>query len=221
MNLLLKQSKIKVGIVDDHSLVRKGIVSLLNSTDNIRSIFDFDDGDQALNWLSTGSLPDIVILDVNMPKRSGYEIAQQISAKYPNIKIIALSMFVDQFSIIEMIKSGAVGYLTKISDPLILIEAINTVANGESYFPPIVSSHIVNSIHDKKTEYSYLFSTLTLKERTFLKLLCQELTYIEIGKRMFLSPRTIDDYRIRLCKKFNVKGKTGLVVFAIQFKEFL
>ncbi|MDO8995648.1 response regulator transcription factor [Sediminibacterium sp.] len=212
---------IKVGIIDDHSLLRKGVVNLLETTEDIRCIFDYANGDIAIETLVSGIIPDIIITDVNMPIKNGFMVTKNILSRFPKIKVIALSMFSDELTIIEMIKAGAKGYITKGSDPSVLLEAIRVVFDGNSYFPSDVSTIISNKICKENDTLSSIVNTLSSQEKLFLKLLCEELTYNEIGEKMFLSTRTIDDYKIKLCKKLKVKGRTGLVIFAVLNKHFL
>lgn len=182
---------------------------------NYESLFDVDNGNEVIRQLQNHKIPDVLILDVNMAEKDGYQTAQWVSTHYPQVRILALSMFSDENTIIKMIRAGAKGYITKNSDPEKLKEAIDTLYEKGVYLPESLSAKIFSGIKNSILLSADKATNLTEKEKTFLSLLCQELSYQEIAGKMFLSPRTVDDYRKKLTRKLNVKGKSGLIVYAM------
>lgn len=206
---------ISLALADDHAMLRKGLIKLLMVFGNYESLFDVDNGNEVIRQLQNHKIPDVLILDVNMAEKDGYQTAQWVSTHYPQVRILVLSMFSDENTIIKMIQAGAKGYITKNSDPEKLKEAIDTLYEKGVYLPESLSAKIFSGIKNSILLSADKATNLTEKEKTFLSLLCQELSYQEIAGKMFLSPRTVDDYRKKLTRKLNVKGKSGLIVYAM------
>ncbi|WP_237722179.1 response regulator transcription factor [Sediminibacterium roseum] len=203
-------------MADDHAMLRKGLIKLLTVIGNYDALFDVDSGNEVIEQLKNHKIPDVLILDVNMAGRDGQQTAQWVSSHFPQVKILALSMFNDEATILRMIQAGAKGYITKNNDPEKLKEAIDTLYQKGIYLPESLSEKLFSGIKNNVLAIPEEPGLeLTAKEKEFLSLLTQELSYKEIADRMFLSPRTIDDYRIKLTKKLNVKGKSGLIIYAI------
>jgi two-component system invasion response regulator UvrY len=212
---MLLQKKISIAFADDHSMLRKGLVKLLLMNGNFESLFDVDSGIDAMEALKKHKIPDVLILDVSMAGKDGMETAQWVSKNFPQVKILALSMSSDEHTILKMIQAGAKGYVTKNCEPEKLIDAIETIYKNGVYLPDSLSAKIFSGIQNNLLSPINKLPLLNDKEKTFLSLLCQELSYQEIAGKMFLSPRTIDDYRKKLTKKLSVKGKSGLIVYAM------
>ncbi|MBV9988091.1 MAG: response regulator transcription factor [Chitinophagaceae bacterium] len=208
-------SKISIAFADDHAMLRKGLLKLLLVLGDYEAVFDVDNGMQVQEQMRNHKIPDVLILDVNMAEKDGYATAQWVSKNYPQVKILALSMFSDEATILKMVQSGAHGYITKNSEPEKLKEAIDTVYEKGVYLPESLSLKLMSGIRNNLQETETAAAVLTEKEKLFLSLLCQELTYPEIAERMFISPRTIDDYRKNLTRKLGVRGKAGLIIYAI------
>jgi two-component system invasion response regulator UvrY len=207
--------KISIAIADDHAMLRKGLIKILSIIGNYEPLFDVDNGDEVIEYLKKHIVPDVLILDVNMSGKDGYETAVWVTKHYPQVRILALSMFSDENTILKMIQAGAKGYITKNHDPEKLKEAIDTLYEKGVYLPDSLSAKIFSGIKNNVLFHEERSAVLNEKERNFLSLLCQELSYQEIADKMFLSPRTIDDYRKKLTKKLNVRGKSGLIVYAM------
>jgi len=204
-------------LVDDHSLLRIGLAQLLQSL-GYTVIFEADDGKEFIEKLSNTNLPDIVLMDINMPLMDGYETTQWLKTNYPDIKVLALSMYDNENSIIRMLKAGAKGYILKDSEPAELREAIDALISKGYYYSDLVSGkliHAINKIDDTGNDVNTV-SNLNERETDFLKYACTELTYKEIADKMFVSPRTIDGYRDALFEKLHVKTRVGLVMYAIK-----
>ncbi len=208
----------KVVLVDDHSLLRNGLANLIDSYDNFKVLFEADNGKDFINQLDTNNLPDVVLMDITMPEMDGFATAAWIKEHHPKIKVLALSMMDDDYSIIKMLKSGARGYVVKNTKAKELLEALNEIVEKGFYFNEQISNKIAHSVYspsDKTTENNGLM-TLTNKETEFLVLACSEKSYKEIAESMFISPRTVDTYRDSLFQKLNIKTRVGLVMFAIK-----
>jgi len=209
--------QINIAIVDDHTLFRNGVASLMGEFDELKVIFEAENGEQMQQILAkhAENLPQVILMDINMPVMDGYAATKWIKEKYPQIKILALSMFEDDKAVIRMIKSGAGGYVLKESKPKELLEAIKAINEKGVYINEMVSGKLLRSVSDKED-----IPEFSKKEIEFLKLCCSELTYKEIAEQMYVSPRTVDNYREALFLKLNIKSRTGLVLYAIQNEIF-
>jgi len=206
----MKTDKIRIAIVDDHTLFRNGVAALMREFDDLQVLFEADNGQHMQQMMDKKLLPQVVLMDINMPVMDGYAATGWLKEKYPEVKVLALSMFEDDKAVINMIKCGACGYLLKESSPKELLEAITIIFQKGMYINELVSGKMIRSL---TADSDPVFTT---NEVTFLKLCCTELTYKEIAHQMFISPRTIDNYREALFQKLNVKSRTGLVLYAIQ-----
>jgi DNA-binding NarL/FixJ family response regulator len=205
-----------IGIVDDHQLFVRSLCLLVNSFNAFETTIDALNGDQLLTKLKDmPELPEILLIDVNMPSRDGPSTATVIAEKYPLIKMIALSMNDDDISIISMIKAGCCAYLLKGVHPTELERALEEVHqfgyyNGDSF----------NVNHRRLSQRSASQHELHLTEREikFLQLSCSELTYKEIASQLFVSERTVDGYRESVFEKMKVHSRVGMVLEAIKLK---
>ena len=150
-----------------------------------------------------------------MAGKGGFETAQWVSTHYPQIRILALSMYSDEETIMKMIQAGAQGYITKNSEPEKLKMAIDTLYEKGVYLPDNLSAKIFSGIKNNILSNQHSVDELNEREKHFLSLLCHELSYKEIAEKMFLSHRTVEDYRKNLTRKLKVKGKSGLIVYAM------
>jgi len=211
----MQTEPINIAIVDDHTLFRNGVNALMSEFEELHVVFEADNGKMMQQMLGTHPLPQVILMDINMPEMDGYAATAWVRANYPKIKVLALSMFEDDKAVINMIRSGASGYLLKESKPKELLEAIKTVVAKGVYINELVSGKLIRTMSGADVS-----SELSTKEIEFLKLSCSELTYKEIAEKMFVSPRTVDNYRESLFAKLNLKSRTGLVLYAIQNEIF-
>lgn len=204
-------------LTDDHNLLRNGLASLVQSLGH-KVLFEADNGKHFIEKLNPAALPDIVLLDINMPEMDGYETAQWIKTNHPDIKILALSMYDNETSIIRMLKCGARGYILKDSEPAELRAAIEALMSKGFYYSDLVSGKLMHAINKMEDSGDGLKNLVPLSDREtdFLKYSCTELTYKEIADKMFVSPRTIDGYRDALFEKLHMKTRVGLVMYAIK-----
>lgn len=209
-------NKTRIIIVDDHKIVRDGIRSLLTD-DHFEIVGEATNGIEAIELLNS-VIPDIILIDINMPVMNGIECARQIISKYQGIKILALSMHNDEPHIRAMIESGSSGYILKNSGKEELVNAINTILGGATYFSDEVKESIMNSMLVKSTRDQGLKTKFELSEREIevLKLIVKENTNNEIANKLFLSPRTVDAHRRNLLEKTGSRNTAGLVRFAIE-----
>jgi DNA-binding NarL/FixJ family response regulator len=207
-----------VVLVDDHVLLRNGLANLIESFGDYKVLFQADNGKDFTNKLNSKVLPELVLMDINMPEMDGCETCMWLKNNQPEVKVLALSMYDNENSIIKMFQAGAKGYILKDSEPTVLKAAMHDVLTKGFYYSEMVTGKLIRRINesDDTNKKSANLNKLKENEVTFLKLVCSELTYKEIADKMFLSPRTIDGYRDDLFQKLNVKTRVGLVMFAIK-----
>ena len=212
---------IRVVIADDHELFRDGLKLMLQKAPNISLAGEAENGKDLLQLVEQTS-PDVVITDIKMPVMDGVEAAKKMTETYPAISIIALSMFDDDELILEMLEAGAMGYLLKNADKTELIDAINSVYNNKPYYCKQTSGRlaraIANSRHQERNKAKEpVFSD---REKEIIVLICQEYTNKDIGEKLFLSPRTVEGYRMKIMEKMNARNTVGVAVAAIRMGIF-
>jgi DNA-binding NarL/FixJ family response regulator len=212
---------IKIAMIDDHALLRNALAVIINSFKGYSVLLQANNGSHFIELLDPANLPDIVLLDVNMPIMNGFETAVWISDNHPGIKVIALSMISDERAIIKMLHSGAKGYLLKDTELDDLEAALQEVSEKGIYINDLLYRNIVHTINGKylanmEEHEQRVAVSLTEREREFLRLLCTDKSYKEIAATMCLSPRTIDGYRDSLFEKLKAVSRVGLVLFAIR-----
>lgn len=201
---------IKLGIVDDHQLYRKGLMSLLEKWGTLYEfVLEAMDGEKLTHLISQGTVPEVIIMDINMPRKDGFESITWLNEHYPRINVLVLSMVGQEESIVRMIKYGVKGYLTKDIDPDILHEALQTVVQGKFYYTDFLSRKLIHAIQGDDR------ITLTERELKFIKMACTEKTYQQIADEMCVSPKTVDGYRKALFEKLKVKSRVGLAMYAV------
>jgi DNA-binding NarL/FixJ family response regulator len=207
--------KIDIAIVDDHTLFRQGLVSLLSDSGKVNVIFDAENGQDMIHKLSRHPIPEVILMDITMPQMDGYESTKWIKENHPEIKVLALSMFEEDKPIIGMLKSGAGGYMLKQSRASDLVDAITGIAKQSFYINELVSGKLLRNIQNNQPVKT-LQVEVNVNELKFLELCCSDLTYKQIADMMNLSPHTIDNYREALFQKFETKSRTGLVIAALR-----
>ena len=207
--------QLKVYIADDHTLFRKAMVNLLRSFERVNVVKDAENGKELLGLIKN-EVPDVVIVDLQMPVMDGSEASKQILQKYPEIKIIVLTMHDSNKFILHMMDLGVHAFLLKNTEPDELEKAIYAVADKDFYHNDLVASVLRKSVKDRKPGQGALFKTaeLTEREKEILLLICQELTMKEIGQRLFLSENTVRNHRVNIMEKVGVNNIVGLVKYA-------
>lgn len=205
---------IKIALADDHNLFRKGVEELIEDFDNMEVLYSVSNGQELVQKLSSGTLPDVCLLDINMPELNGFETAKAIKAQWPDVKILAVSVYDSEYNIIGMLRAGAGGYILKDAQPDSLKKAIEGLYQNGFYHSEMVTGKILHQLISQPEEIHS--SQLQEKEIAFLKHCCSEKTYKEIADAMGISHRTIDGYRDQLFEKLNIKSRTGLVMYALK-----
>jgi DNA-binding NarL/FixJ family response regulator len=208
--------KIKVILVDDHTLFRKGMQFLLDEYDDIEIIAQASNGKEFLEILS-GKQADVILIDIEMPVMNGIEATEQAIKLYPDLKIISLSMYGEEEYYYKMINAGAKGFILKNSDIDEVTRAIRTVMNGSTYFSSDVLYNVVKNITDV-TEKKENLPQLSERELEVLAHICKGLSNEQIGEKLFISKRTVEKHRSNLLSKTNCKNTANLVMFAIDNK---
>ncbi len=209
---------VKVLIVDDHPIFRDGLFTFLNSLPNVTVVAEASDGEQAIQKIKTNKI-DLVFMDIRMPKMNGIESTRKIRAKYPHIKIIALTMFSEKEYFDQMIYAGIDGFLLKNTEHSDLLNAIDAVRRGRNYYQPellkkIYGKSSVEVADVKKT------TNLTRRENDVLQLICKGLSNQEIADELFISQRTVQGHRANLISKTKSKNSIDLVMYAVKNKLF-
>jgi two-component system, NarL family, invasion response regulator UvrY len=208
---------IKIALVDDHTLLRNALSTLINSFDNCKVIQEVSNGVQLMEQIRTTQPPDLVLLDLNMPVMDGYETARMLSKIYPKVHVLMLTMYDSELSLIRLLQVGVKGFLKKDVHPSELKTAIQQVVENGSYYSDHTSGKIINLFRNPENGNTILQKAiLTDQEVEFLKLVCTELTYKEIAEKMGLNPRSIDSLRDQLFTKMDVKSRVGLAMVAVR-----
>ena len=203
---------VKILIVDDHHLIADGIKSVLSSVPSFLVVHTAKDGLEAIKFCSEHSV-DIILMDITMPRMNGIEATTIITSRFPNIKVIALSMYDDVSNYNKMKKAGAMAYLLKTVDKEELVICINKVLQGESY----ISNELAKAIVQKESVYSneHIDAVhLSERETMVLKLLTRGKTNVEIGKELSISERTVETHRKNIMKKVGSNNISGLMRYA-------
>jgi DNA-binding NarL/FixJ family response regulator len=209
--------KYSVVVVDDHILLSQAIGGLVDAFDHFRVLYLCKNGQELIDALKNPKkVPDIVLMDVNMPILNGIETTAYLKEHFPEVQVLALSIEEDEGIILKMLRAGAKGYLMKDVKKAELNEALLDVVKNGYYHSNTVAKILVNSLRHKES------SVTSLKEREieFIQHACSEKTYKEIADVMCLSPKTVEGYRDVLFEKLNLRNRTGLVIYAIKNKIF-
>ncbi len=214
-------SKIKIILVDDHQIVRDGIKSLLSDSFGIEIIGEAKDAYSFFSILKT-KIPDVVLLDISLPTMSGIEVSKIISAEFPQIKILMLSMYTSEDFIFNALKAGIHGYLPKNTTRNELCLAINEVYNGKEYFSKSISDTILKS-YVKSAKYGNnisndKLSNLTNREREILRHVVEGMNNPNIAERLCISIRTVETHKTSIMRKLDLNSTVDLVKFAIKNK---
>jgi DNA-binding NarL/FixJ family response regulator len=203
-------------MADDHVLIRQSLANMINGMGDCEVIWQASHGLEVQELMARQE-PDVLLLDIRMPKMNGFETCAWVSRHHKQVKVLALSMMDEEDAVIRMLRAGARGYLLKDADPLDLAAAIKTVHEKGFFFNDVVSGKLLHQILQENIDAENdPGHQLTPREEEFLKLTCSELTYKEIADIMHLSPRTLDGYRDTLFDKLGVKTRVGLAMYAVK-----
>ena len=210
-------SKIKIAIADDYKIFRDGLKVGLSSDENLEVILETDNGEDMINALKENT-PHVIIMDLKMPIMDGMEATRIIRKRYNDIKVLVVTMYDDDKFIIHLMENGANGYLLKNAEPAEIIKSIYAVHENGYYFNDLVNKALLKKLVLKghfKPSFNQNIE-FTERELEVLKLICEEKTAAEIGKDIFLSPRSVEGIRQRLIEKVGVRNTAGLVMFALK-----
>lgn len=210
--------KYSVVIVEDHILLSQALAGLVEGFSKFEILYICKNGRELLTrFKDPKNIPDIVLMDINMPIMNGIETTQALKEEYPDVNVLALSVEEDEATILKMLRAGAKGYLLKDTEKSILENALIEVQETGFYHTKDVTNLLIGSLMPKKD------NQIKLKDREleFIKHACTEKTYKEIASDMCLSPKTIEGYRDSIFEKLNLKNRTGLVIYAIKNKLFV
>ena len=210
---------ITILLADDHDVVLKGMRMLLEDETEIKVIGEASDGLDAIEKVKN-LMPNVVILDLTMPKMNGIEASRIISEEYPDVKILIFSMHNNREYIVSSVENGANGYLLKDTGKEELMRAIKVVSEGRKYFPPEISEVIIDELLAKTASNQDnsgkpIFQKITPKEKQILGMIVQGFNSREIADKLFLSIRTVDNHRANMMKKTKAKNTADLVMMAI------
>ena len=207
------KEKIKVLVVDDHPVVRKGLQSCLARQDRLRIVGEASDGDEALG--KTRELgPDIVLMDIDLPRMNGLAVTELLRKEQPRVKVLVLSVHTNKEFIFRIIQAGAHGYISKGAPPDELVRAIESVCNGEAFFSPEIARAALNQFVTSGGKQEP-FVQLTSREREVLALIAEGRSNKEVASRLGIGVRTIETHRERIMRKLKIHTIAGLTRFAI------
>jgi len=210
------EKKYTILLADDHTLIRLGIRNLISNNSALSVIGEVGDGEALLEFLKT-TQPDLLILDISMPKLTGIEAVSRVKKLYPGIKILMLTMHKNKQYFFHAMSAGADGYLMKEDSDEELLLAIKRIQDGKNYLSPFLSQDFADDVISAyRNNRSSPFETLTKREREVLKLVVDGHTSKVMAKMLFLSPRTVDHHRANLLRKFDMKSSVDLVNFAVR-----
>lgn len=211
--LSASKQKIRVLVADDHPVVRKGLLTCLSSKERLRVIGEAADGDEALQKIRDLK-PDVVLLDISMPKMNGLAVTELIRKELPTVKVLILSVHSNKEYIFRIIQAGAHGFVSKEAPPDEVLRAIESVVAGESFFTPEVARSALNQlINNGGKEAGFL--ALTAREREVLTLIAEGQSNKEIANRLNIGVRTIETHRERIMRRLNIRSVAGLTKYTI------
>jgi two-component system, NarL family, response regulator NreC len=217
------QEQINIGIVEDNSLFREGLKAIINGWPNVKVVFEASEGYSVIeNLVHQPKLPDVMIIDLSLPQQkdgkeyTGLHLTQALLNQFPHIKIIILSVHMDENFIVELIENGAHSFLVKDCNPNELYNAIVGVCTYGSYINERALKALQHNLNKKKRNTPQLDLEITKREIEILQLVCEQLTAEEIADKLFISVKTVKGHRNNLLQKTGSRNATGLVIYAFK-----
>jgi len=213
------ETKRKIVIAEDHTILRAGLRALLSGQNDLEVIGEAGDGREAVRKIDTLQ-PDLLLIDLSMPKLNGIDAIREIKSRHPEIKIIVLTVHKSDEYIIAALKAGANGYMLKDASQNELLLAIDYVINGKTFLSPSISDKVVVAVlnTDKKDKPAAVLDNLTAREREILKLVAEGNTNKKIADHLCISLKTVEKHRSNLMKKLDLRNTAGLTAYAIEKK---
>lgn len=208
---------ISLVIADDHEIFRDGLVLMLSKQHSLSLKAQAEDGNELIEKVKESN-PDIVLTDIKMPRMDGIEATKYLTHHFPDVKIIALSMFDEENLIVDMLEAGAKGYLLKNADKQEILDAIENVYEGNVFYCKHTSARLAAMIVKSKFNPNHKKEAVVFndREKDIIRLICLQCTAQQIGDRLFISKRTVEGYRTKILEKMNVKNTAGVVVYALK-----
>jgi DNA-binding NarL/FixJ family response regulator len=210
-------TRTKVVLADDHTIVRKGLRSLLDGEQDMDVIGEAGDGREAIE-LVAHLKPHVVVMDIGMPVLNGLEATRRILKKHPETKVLILTMHTNEEYVFEILRAGASGYIIKKAAPTELVSAIRAIKQGESFLSPSISKKVIDEYLLRAGEEGKedVFELLTNREREVLQLIAEGYSTREIAEKLFVSAKTVETHRSNLMKKLDLHGTADLTRYAVR-----
>jgi two-component system invasion response regulator UvrY len=225
-----RKPPVKIGIVDDHNLFRKGLIKLIELADkeNYLIVLEAESGKDMIKKLDSKALPDILILDIDMADMDGFETMLWLKHNQPKISVLVVSMVETDEAISRMMRLGVKGYLSKDIEVEDIHHALQAISNKGFYYTDFLTGKLIESLQSTEvgsaeiaaSGESDLSTQINENEYKFIRLACTDLTYEQIANKMYLSPKTIDGYRAAIFNRFSIRNRPGLILFALKNNIF-
>lgn len=209
------EDRVRVLIADDHTMFRAGLRALLETEEFVEVVGEAGSGRESVDR-ALELRPDVVLMDLTMPEMNGLEATRRISALDIGVAVLVLTVHAEEEYLVPVVEAGGSGYLTKSSADEDLFEAIRTVARGEVYLPPQATTLLLKQVRNRGGDDAPGLSELSPREREVLALTAEGFSSTEIGKKLFISPKTVDTYRSRIMEKLGLNHRSELVRFALK-----
>jgi DNA-binding NarL/FixJ family response regulator len=207
--------RIKVLLVDDHAMFRAGIRALIEAAGKVEVVGEASSGDEAVDKVRELK-PDVVVMDLSMPGSNGLEATRRIAALELDTAVLVLTVHAEEEYLVPVVEAGASGYLTKTSADTDLLEAIRVVSRGQVFLPPKATTLLLKQYKAAEAEEEVGLKDLSTREQEVLALTAEGFSSREIGKKLFISPKTVDTYRSRIMDKLGLSHRSDLVRFALR-----
>jgi two-component system, NarL family, response regulator NreC len=213
---LAKSKEISIILADDHNVVRQGLHAILEAEGDLHVIGEAGSGLEAIRLVER-LRPNVLVLDLKIPELSGLEVARQVQRRSPKTRVVILSMHSDKSYVLEALRNGAAGYVLKDSNADELIKAVREAAENRRYLSPPFSDSAVNAyLHQADGATADPYDSLSSREREVLQLVAEGHTNTAIGKRLFISPRTVEIHRANMMAKLDLRNQTDLIRYALK-----
>jgi two-component system response regulator NreC len=209
--------RVRVLVADDHTILREGLVGILRGDPAIEVVGEATDGAETVEKAAK-LRPDVLVLDISMPRLNGLEAARRIRESQPSVRILILTMYDDEEYVLKLVRAGVSGYLLKESAASELLAGIHAVREGKSFFGPHAQKALAESCQRELAVPDDPYGSLTNREREVFQLVAEGKTNAQIAELLFISPKTVDNHRTRVMEKLGLHSSSELVRFAARRK---
>lgn len=206
---------IRVLVADDHTIMRDGLVALLNGSGECNVVAEAADGIAALEEAQR-TRPDVAVLDISMPKLNGMEVVRRLTQELPSTKLLVLTMHAEEEYVLHVVRAGASGFLLKDSASGELLAAVKSLAAGRGYFGPHAAKVLAQQVQQPKAALEDPYRALTAREREVFHLIVEGLTTKEIARRLEISAKTAENHRTRVLEKLEARNTAELIRYAVR-----